>query len=356
MIATIPFPAPEKKARTTAAATNSPAQKAGGEADRQDEHADQVERERVNPASEQDLADPRRRLANAPERRDPDRERSREPEARQHGDEVRRDAGVEEAGQGRDQRIEASGDEPLALGPRERKVPGIGRRPGRVPVATARNREVEREGQEGQGRVHEHGAPPPETLGQRVPDRPEHRRGEPAQERDLRDRPPGMGAADPGERRERRLVEGEAHREPEAHPGGVVDRDVVRRRDPGASEGAEDRPRHHRGPAAVAVDHAPRQGRGHAGHDERGRQAAVRQRTAPAEIGGDQLAEHADQMVGDAPADELGHAQAQHGPARDHPRASRRRTSGPSPRPAGAPLTACAGGDPGSPGGCRPRC
>ena len=188
----------------------------------------------------------------------------------------------------------------------------------RLAVAGARDGEVEGHRQEREGGVGHQRAAPAEPLAERVADRPEHGRREPAEERDLRHRPPGLGSADPRERREGRLVERETHPDAEAHPRGVVEREVMGHRDADAAQRVEERARRHRRAPAEAVDRAAGDGRAHPRHDQREGQAAVRDRTAPAEVGGDRFAEDGDQMIGDAPRHELRHAQARHGPARDH--------------------------------------
>jgi hypothetical protein len=189
----------------------------------------------MDAAAEQDLPDAGRRLAHAPERRDPHGERCGYPEARQQGDEVRRDAGVQESGQGRDQGVEAARDGTLAPGPREWRVAQATRAPRDLAVARGRDGEVEGHGQERERRVGNQRAAPAEPLAKRVADRPEHRRREAAEEGDLRHRPPRLGPADSRERREGRLVQREPHPEAEAEPRGVVERELTGRRDPDAA-------------------------------------------------------------------------------------------------------------------------
>ena len=187
-------------------------------------------------------------------------------------------------------------------------------------LAAARQRQVQRHGQEREAGIGEHAAAPAQPLREQVADRPEHRRGEAAQKRDLRHGTPRLRAADPRQRGEGGVVEGEAHGDAEAGPSGIVGGHLVREGEAGAAECGETGARRHYRPAAMAVDQPPDPGRDQ-GHDEqRQGEAAMDEREAPAELGRDQAAEGADQVVGDTPADELRQAETPDRAGPDHPR------------------------------------
>jgi hypothetical protein len=148
-------------------------------------------------------------------------------------------------------------------------------------VPTARNREMQRHGEERQAGMGEKPAAPAEARGERMADRPEDGRGEAAQQGDLRHGAPGALAADPGQG-EGRVVEGEPHGDAEAQPGGVVGGRLVREAEADATHGREAGARHHDRSPAMPVDQLSRQRRRQA-HDQKGRRepAWTRDRLQP---------------------------------------------------------------------------
>src|SRR5690348_11814771 len=68
----------------------------------------------------------------------------------------------------------------------------------------------------------------------------------------------------------------------------------------------------------MPVDQPASEGRGEAHDGQRDGKPAIDEVAAPAEIGGDDAAEPADQVIGRAPADELRQAEIEDGAAEDH--------------------------------------
>ena len=82
------------------------------------------------------------------------------------------------------------------------------------------------------------------------------------------------------------------------------------------ADGGQHRADRHDGPAAVAIDQAADPGRHGAGHQQRDGEAAEHEALAPAGIGGDRLAEHAQRIERRAPGDDLREPQRHHGVGR----------------------------------------
>ena len=146
---------------------------------------------------------------------------------------------------------------------------------------------------------------------------PEHRRGEAAEERDLRDGAARLGSAQARERGERGVVEREPHRETERDPRAVVERHAVRERERDARDGGERRAHGHHPGAAMAIDPAPGERGGESHHQQRRGKPAVHHGLRPAQVGHHRGAEYADEVVGDAPADELRDAEGDDGAGAD---------------------------------------
>ena len=195
---------------------------------------------------------------------------------------------------------------------------------------------MERDRHEREPRIGHDGAAPAEGRGQRIADRPKRRRGEAAEQRDLRDRAPRLRPPDASERGEGGFIERRAHGEAEHQPGGVIDHDIVREAQAGAAERQKAGAGDHDGTSAMPIDEPAGRLRGEAHHHERRREAAIDERAAPAEIGGDQIAEAADEIIGNAPTDELRKPKAKDEPARDQGARSLTRLRRQEPRPLAA--------------------
>ena len=311
-----------------------PLQQARDETHRQGEASAEVEVVGIEAFAEENFAKPRGRLPDAAQGRDPHRDRTCKAKPRENGDHMGRHAGVEDVRERRRSRIEKGREEaPVALllarRPRrngERRLCGL--------VTGIRNGEMQRDGHERETRIGENGAAPAEERGKRVADRPKGRRGKPAEKRDLRDRAARLRPADAGKRCEGRVIERCPHRKAEHHPGGVIGHDVMREAQAEAAEREEAGAGRHDGAPAMAIDEAAGHGRDEAHRHERRREAAEDERAAPAEVGGDQVAEAADEVIGDAPTDELRKPKPKDEPARDQ---GVRRLTKPSPhRPPGS--------------------
>jgi hypothetical protein len=133
----------------------------------------------------------------------------------------------------------------------------------------------------------------------------------------LRDRALGLRAADPRERCKGGVVKRQAHGDADNDPGAIVaqktargcEAETARRHDHGA-EG-------HHIPSAATVDPPADEGRRQARCKKRSRETAIDNIARPAEIVPDRVTEDADQIIGDAPTNELRNAEIKNSPARD---------------------------------------
>ena len=140
-------------------------------------------------------------------------------------------------------------------------------------------------------------------------ERPAHRAGKPAEQREIGDRPARLAAVEPAERGEHRIIEPGAHAEPDQGPAGEIDRQRRRQTDHHQAGGVEQRARQQQRPPAIAVDQPPDRGRDQPGDQEAQRGAADHQSERPAGILDDRPSEHRRKIERGAPGQDLGHAE-----------------------------------------------
>ena len=146
---------------------------------------------------------------------------------------------------------------------------------------------------------------PADGLIEVMPDHPEHGRGEGAEQREIRDRPPPARRHHLDQRRERRVVEAQPHAHAEEGPYREIGRlDAHQRQRVEAGRYQQRADRHHAA-RAVAVDGAARPCRHRAHREQRRREAEIHQAGAPASVGGDRAGQNAQGIVARAPGRDL---------------------------------------------------
>ena len=158
--------------------------------------------------------------------------------------------------------------------------------------------------------------PPAGMRDQERRQRPAHGAGEPAPQRQARDRRPRRRAVEPAECRERWVVQPAAHSEAQEQPAGQVDRQRRRERQRGQpgrkQQGCQ---RQHRA-TAVAVDRGADMRRGERGDQQAEGQATDHPGERPAGAVRDRAGEHRRQVERRPPGEDLHHAEGgDHRPA-----------------------------------------
>ena len=156
-----------------------------------------------------------------------------------------------------------------------------------------------------QRRVDQAGAAPAGELDQPRAQRPAHRAGEAAEQREVGDRPARRVAVHPAERGEHRVVQAGAHAETEHRPGGEIDRQRRREPDAGEPERIAQRARRQHRPPAAPIDHPADLRRDQPGDQQPERGAAHHEAERPAGVGDDRLGEHRRKIERGAPGEHL---------------------------------------------------
>jgi hypothetical protein len=143
-----------------------------------------------------------------------------------------------------------------------------------------------------QGGIDEASTAPADGLRQECAQRPTHRAGETAEQRQVGDGSSRLLAVELPERCEHGVVEAGSHADAEHEPSQQVDRQARSESDPGKADGVEQRARSEHRSATPAIDDRPDSRCNQAGNEKADRYATNHPAQRPAGIRDDRLSEH----------------------------------------------------------------